>query len=433
MFKHYPSNERQIRFQRHATRLYILLIVVSLVILTFYSLLIKQIASSTVSHPTEFEYSQLQQMYPHSLQCPCTSISTPYSTFITIQPQYHQVCSSDFVSSEWITYLSTSRQDIALGDFRVHARYQFELLSTLCQQTRQTIENALLIFLQTQFVSSQVLSKDFFESQADSIIEDWKSVTINRFLRTLDLIGATTQGNQLMSNHNTHFVGNAISTSIRTVFYEYSNCSCGLSPSCADNMFLSNILDGAASVSTYVISNFFIGCYPLEALLASTLECFYDLSCLLTINQYISNGEPLRFSPLNVTLNQPNDTIRSMVDRLMVDSWSPNKSFSSYYNACAPHSCTFQYQRQYDIFFVITTIISVFGGFSLAFKLIILIGLRFIEKIIDGHLRRGLKYSLKTLFSCDTEQQIIRRMHVLFVLATFIHSLCIFCLYFSVH
>ena len=107
IFKRYPSNDRQVRYQHYATRLYILLISISLVILSLYFLLIKQVHQETIFNLNEFHYLKLEELYPNSLLCPCSSISIPYNNFITIQPEYHQICSSDFVSSEWINYITT--------------------------------------------------------------------------------------------------------------------------------------------------------------------------------------------------------------------------------------------------------------------------------------------------------------------------------------
>ena len=104
LFKQYPSTDRQIRYQRYATRLHICLLSVSVGILAVYTLLSESTHRETVFHPTESEYLRLAQAYPSSLSCPCTSISMPYSTFISIEPHYHQLCSSDLISSQWILY-----------------------------------------------------------------------------------------------------------------------------------------------------------------------------------------------------------------------------------------------------------------------------------------------------------------------------------------
>ena len=148
IFKHYPSNDRQIRYQRYATRLYIALVACSLGILTFYILLIQKIQHSTILNPTVVQYRELEKTYPNNIYCPCASISTSYSTFMTIYPHYHQLCSSDLVSERWFNSLIWRYLwKLYFADYRMNAPSQFRILATFCQQTEQTISNALRVFL----------------------------------------------------------------------------------------------------------------------------------------------------------------------------------------------------------------------------------------------------------------------------------------------
>ncbi len=203
IFKNHLHNDRQLRYQRNGTRLYILFIAISLAILSCYLLLRKEIHHETILNPTESHYIHLQQTYPHSLSCPCNSISMPYSTFITIERSIHQICSSDLISSQWIEYTGSY---IRLGlatynlDYRSSASGQFRLLAILCQQTQQTINDSLQVFLQTQLIGSQIIPQQLFESQINSTIQDWQSITIDRFLRTRLLMHAINQGNNLSNN-----------------------------------------------------------------------------------------------------------------------------------------------------------------------------------------------------------------------------------------
>jgi hypothetical protein len=431
IFPHYPSSDRQIRYQRYASRLYIFLIFSSIPVITVYTLLETSTQSKTILNPTQSQYEQLQQVYPETLSCSCNLISISYLTFITIQPHYHQLCSSDLVSEQWNTYLKSllnSETQFIYSDYRYVAVSQFQLLTMMCQQAQETIDDALQVFLQTQFVSPQVISQESFEFQVNSLIEDWKSTTINTFMRTFQLVRATEQGNQLdNTNDNAAYNINSISRTTIMTTLSYSGCNCGLSPSCS---VTAGIYDydqySGEFTEIYSIPNFFIGCFLLESLLSSTLECFYNISCMLKINSYLSSAQPFNFSALDPSLNSPNETIELIVDQLMVDTWSSNVSFTSYYKTCAPLSCTFQYQDHNNLFIVITTVASVFGGLSLGFQLIILIGLQLIDKIIkNGFSRLTLWHSIKYLFTCNTEHQMIHRLHFILVV-TIVYVLYIY-------
>jgi hypothetical protein len=257
-------------------------------------------------------------------------------------------------------------------------------------------------------VSPKVISQESFQFQVNSLIEDWKSTTIYTFMRTFQLVRATEQGNQLTNtNDNAEFNINSISRTIIMMAHSFSGCNCVLSPSCRVTAGISDYDQYSGEFTEiFSIPNFFIGCYLIEALLSSTLECFYNISCMLKINSYLSSSQPFNFSALDPNLNSPNETIELIVNQLMVNTWSSNVSFTSYYNTCAPLSCTFQYEDHNSLFIVITTIVSVFGGLSLGFQLIILIGLQFIDKIRkNGFSRLSLWHSIKYLFTCNTEHQ----------------------------
>ncbi|CAF1430240.1 unnamed protein product [Adineta steineri] len=95
-----PSDIKQ---QRWTTRIFVLCLVVAMVILMFYSILIVQTKSVKVNNPSLeiVLYLKSQSELNSSLQCPCTQINTPYGQLVQLQPSYHQVCSSVFVSYAW--------------------------------------------------------------------------------------------------------------------------------------------------------------------------------------------------------------------------------------------------------------------------------------------------------------------------------------------
>ena len=84
-------------------------------------------------------------------------------------------------------------------------------------------------------------------------------------------------------------------------------CTCGLSSKCI----------GPARLNNNTISGLFIGCYPLEALLQSSLFfCFYYQSCL---GQFQTDNTI--FTELNSSLPTHysiNSTIESTISQLMI-------------------------------------------------------------------------------------------------------------------
>ena len=417
IFKRRGSGEQQAYYQRMATRCYVLVLTIALVILTFYSLLAEERHRESIRSPTESEYNLLEQIYTDQLSCPCTSISMNYRTFINIEPRYHQVCSSDLVSTEWINYNSIQELDLLYDpdDYRMVATSYFRLLSAFCRSANKTIDDALRTYFQAQFVSSQVISRQLFESQVNKSIHNWQSSTTERFLSTIQLIEVMHFGNQLLSGWvpvRIYMNGNSVKITSDAKYY--NNCSCALSQLCRSALGIYRLSNGSEEpILLFSIPNFFTGCLPVDSLLQSTLECFYNRSCMIEIDQHVYSplGAAFNFSTLDSNRNWPNETVESIVNKLLIDFWNTNISFGAFYNQCAPLVCTYEYVGRNNLFSVIVTFIGVFGGLSLGFKITILVILRFVEKMMNDLSCRGFERMIKNVFICQTEDRIISRLH----------------------
>jgi len=116
---------RLLQEQRIATRVYIICLTTSLLTLATYTLLIWQTKVVTIYNPSIETYEELQKEYPSTLNCPCTTTTMPYKNFIIPEIVMHQICSSDFVSQEWINglYIPDASRYGAI-DFRTTANSQ---------------------------------------------------------------------------------------------------------------------------------------------------------------------------------------------------------------------------------------------------------------------------------------------------------------------
>ncbi|UJR17792.1 hypothetical protein I4U23_004691 [Adineta vaga] len=170
-------------------------------------------------------------------------------------------------------------------EYTANASSQFQLLAILCQQSQQTIDDALQILFQTKLVSSQVIFSQSFQIQVNLFFETWKLTTINTFLMTIQLIRANNQGNQLISYMNSHIDLYSIPTNFK------------IKASCHSPMGIYDYnMNSSTSIRIYTIPNFFVGCFQLESLLLSTLECSYHISCMLKIYSYhITTLQPFNF------------------------------------------------------------------------------------------------------------------------------------------
>jgi hypothetical protein len=162
------------------------------------------------------------------------------------------------------------------------------------------------------------------------------------FKRTLDTIRGLNQGNALMSAYETNWKFTVLNVDLYAPVYtnpqSYNNsCNCGTSTKCVQPAIVTEEFPSG-------LPGLLIGCYPLESMLQSSLECLY---------------------------NGLNETVQHMVDRLFVDDWFINKSYDNYFQECGPSHCVYSYIQNFDIVFIITTIVGLYGGLTTLLKLII--------------------------------------------------------------
>ena len=105
-------------------------ILVFLYVLFFVALLNPQRRTVTIQNITPTLFEQLSFEHGETLSCPCSTITMTYNTFVISNISSHAVCSSIFVSREWIEALyieDASRY--AVMDFRTTAKSQVSLFT----------------------------------------------------------------------------------------------------------------------------------------------------------------------------------------------------------------------------------------------------------------------------------------------------------------
>jgi hypothetical protein len=123
---------------------------------------------------------ELQSGTP-SFQCPCTELSVSYENIIDLEPTYHQICSSDFVSPIWIEGLNEivflSIGNFYYADFRFSGPI-FQLLKFMYDLANDTIVNTFFSSI-TRLDASQrsrfMINTTIAELLGQLFIESWSS------------------------------------------------------------------------------------------------------------------------------------------------------------------------------------------------------------------------------------------------------------------
>ncbi|CAF3662078.1 unnamed protein product, partial [Adineta steineri] len=367
------TDEHRLRNQYISTRLFISLLIILLSILLLYTSLINITQTVNVKAPSIIKYEQLYNSYSQALICDCTQISINYEKFIQIQYTLHQVCHSDFITQNWIKYLAIGF-DIPADehDFRMTSTFTFQAMGAFCTLVNQTISNSLIQFYSNQYVSALVTPSNVFQLQTEAFISQFKSATANGFLLSLAIIRDTTQSNSLVSGQLTNY-GISFSTSAATrVSRLYGNCTCTYSAKCITQSPIHDLV--SSDNILFYVPGLYTGCYTIESLLQSDLQCFYNQTCINQLQSYFQVSSLMNVTALNISLSSQfseNSTVGDVLDQLMVEEWKNSSMYESYYNECQPSSCSYTVTSKNSAVYIITTLIGLVGGLITVLKLMV--------------------------------------------------------------
>jgi hypothetical protein len=401
IFKEDDATDHKHRSNLHATRIFLALLIAILVGLTLGFWLTTSTTKIVINNPTIDQYEQLS----HDAQCPCSQLAIPYGTFVELEASLHSICSSDFVSDRWIETISSTVDIIHAyrADFRVTGSAQFLALVAFCRLSDRIVADSISSFGAASLLSRKVLTRDVVEFTVESFIRQFQLSMPSVLQSHLRLTNRFIFGNKLISGLETTvnamvylfptddipFLPYMINYFDRTV----TICECHNSYDCRSP---SLILNGFANRSYWplpveasnvrmMIPGFYTGCLPINSLLQSSLECFYDQTCIDQLASLVSDGQ--HFSAIDLhehSVFQHNSTFQSVIDLIMIEHWRKNFSYQDYFHQCKPVYCTYFVNERRTATVVLIQIIGVLGGLTLILTLIIPKMIHFVR---NRHLR----------------------------------------------
>ena len=380
------NNAFEIRGEIISTRLYLVFLFLSLIILIIYSSQIQLTKTVVIANPSIEQYVSLYNNHYQTLTCPCKNISIYQEAFLTIQPNFHQICHSDFIDSRWISRFShlAAGQHLYIQDFRTFGDAIFSTIASFCQLSVSLVNDKYFDFNRSSFITHQIIALDQLLKQGQSLIDLFISTTENTYINSMQTIRDTIHTNTFISFYglSTSIIPTIINQtdfkiSIRPKFYNMSSmlsCSCYTDPTCIEPAGLYNSDD----TLTYLIPGFFIGCYIIEATLQSNLASFYNQTWIDEFREKINfdyiSPFPFYTTALNASRNsQYNVTtsINNMMKKMMTESWYTHINYSAYFEQCHPIECKYTYVIKYDLVYIISTIIGLIGGLDTIFRFVI--------------------------------------------------------------
>ena len=388
------DNEHIIREQKLSTRVFLILLISSLVILTLYSSQIQRTKTVIINYPTMEQYSLLYDSHSQTLTCPCKNISIAQEMFMTLQPRFHQICESDFVRLQWRKSLFSTTAFINLFpfDFRLLGLSSFGTIASLCQLSHMTIDDGLFEFNISSFVSTRVIPQQQLIIQGQSLIELFIATSQDAFVSTLQTVRDATSVNALMPGFETttsvelRMLNDTVSKFVMvSQIYNYtSSCTCSSDPTCIEP---AGIYETDSNRLLYAIPGFFVGCYMVEATLQSNLAFLYDQNQINHFRQLIRfdyfNSIPYNTAALNASRDSQyniSTPIYMIMEKMMTEPWYKYINYSAYYQACHPLECKYTYIIKYDVIYIITTITGLIGGLVTVYQVAIPLAIKFIHQ-----------------------------------------------------
>ncbi|CAF0826386.1 unnamed protein product [Adineta steineri] len=291
-------------------------------------------------------------------------------------------------------------------DFRLMAMSQFQILTLLCQTAASTISSDLSQFLTQQIITNQALSLQVFEAQVIALVDQMQATTLANVKYIDQLVSQVVLSSQIMSalNTNSYLIDNPLVSNYYIQHGQYfvgdytasdalnvNNAACGCThkSNCAFQAGFYNysIRPGANQYSEYIpspppifiVPGMMVGCLPHDSMLQSTLECFYNRSCLDLI------GISQAIIPLNATVSSRfavNTTVNTMFEQLFVETWQNSSNFTHYYNACHPEACSYTYTQRGNFLYTMTMLFSLIGGLTTILGILVPLLVQFFRRLL---------------------------------------------------
>ena len=363
------SSESTYHREQYSTRVYILLVIMSVIILLIYNIFARQTITENVDSPTEEDYHQLQESkYELSLKCPCSHNLILQRKFMQIRTTIHEVCLSPFIEEDWIKsmFIHGNWSNLHSNDFHRRGALYFQGLRLFCFLHYDKSSHNDSSFLGTHLISIQLLSETQLMMQMNATVKNVLKSSRGDYSMMYKNARDFINNNQMLSIYSSNWVfspmtnmNDFVDVPISMEPVSYGNCSCATSSVCFE------------SVTLYgqIIPGFVISCIPLQSLFLSTLACLYNETCIEQINNNHLSVTPLiRSSNSQFSINR---TIEEIIDNAFDIDWFVNVNYSNYFNACRPSNCTYSVERQKDAVEIIVILLGLYGGLTTTLHIII--------------------------------------------------------------
>ncbi|CAF4370022.1 unnamed protein product, partial [Adineta steineri] len=201
----------------------------------------------------------------------------------------------------------------------------------LCIASRRSWDDAVANFNTSRILSPAVSVEETIRSQVQTTFNSQIDLSQTALAHALLAIRLMTSGDQSVSALQTNFHLRILSSGfIRMTPRVFNDCSCLNIEGCPRPATFNDSYGHLITIPGMIMD-----CLMLDATLASTLECYYNQTCLSLLHQSLSTDtKPL----LNNSLKHfsSKSTVETLLNKLMIDEMIINTDFDLYYSQCNP-------------------------------------------------------------------------------------------------
>ena len=398
LFETDETDEISIRIQRCSTYIYIVVLFFSMYILLFQNVFEVDSQMIEVKNLSLDSYLKLRSLYT-DINCPCSQISTLYGSFVVLVPTYHPICSSEFISQTWIEILVDNMTAFRfVGDFRATASTQFQILRELCYFSQLVLNNNIEAFYDTEYISGALLTEYQWHIEIKAAIDAFLDDSLTNVAHRISFLRSFVTFNLLVSGIQTSMSlilqpeTNSATVDLERNFYHLSvdgpYCACDDGGVCFlpsgfynVDMFNNNadiMYDTLESELSYVLKNWFTGCWALQSLLISSFNDSFltnQVELNLMARYFGWSSASMLPSVLNLTesnnINITGGTFNDLLENLFIENVVTEFNYSIYFEQCQAQSCFYSTKKNAGTLYLLTSLLSLYGGLSVVLRFLI--------------------------------------------------------------
>jgi hypothetical protein len=283
------------------------------------------------------------------------------------------------------------------GDFRATASTQFQTLRGLCSFAQTSVNNAIQSFFEQEFISGTLLNEDRWRIEIGAIINEFlnssfadvqQKISFIRLYVIYNLLVSAIQTpiSLLIDNENDSLVINSERNSFISSAIDF-NCTCGYDTCYFRSSFYNATMVNNEAYIAYwilqsqlslVLDNWFVGCWALESLFLSSFNSsfLYNQTELNLIATYFNWSSDVTL-PTALNLTQSNNTnstsgiLYDLIETSFVENMLTELNYSIYFEQCQAKSCFYSIQKHSDFLYMVTSLLALYGGLSIALQFLI--------------------------------------------------------------